>query len=265
MGYIPLAPFHTVLEKSYMASTLAERVQARLDALDLGPIQAAQRGDLERTYIRDIIKPNGKKTVTVRLMPKLAAVLQTTSAYLNGETDDPTRPEDQEPASDVRISDRGLMTVPRVGRVEAGEFREVLEFDDSEREFLLEQIDPEFPRARMVAFDVLGDSMNRADPPIPPSSVIICVDFEDTQLPMTDGMIVVVERTRNNRLTREWSVKEIVTLDDRTEFHPRSTNPKHEPIVVFDRPDADDGTEVKVLALVRRISTPVPRFKPKRR
>lgn len=265
MGYIPLALDLPVLEKSYMASTLAERVQARLDALGLGPIQAAERGDLERTYIRDIIKPNGKKTVTARLMPKLAAVLQTTSAYLNGETDDATRAEDRGSTSDVRISDRGLMSVPKVGRVEAGEFREVLEFDDSEREFLLEQIDPEFPRARMIAFDVLGDSMNQADPPIPPGSVIMCVDFEDTQLPMTDGMIVVLERTRNSRLTREWSVKEVVTHDDRTEFHPRSSNQKHEPIVVLDTPGADDGTEVKVLALVRRISTPVPRFKPKRR
>lgn len=265
IGHIPLAQIAGVLEKSYMTSTLAERVQARLKALDLGPIQAAERGDLERTYIRDIIKPNGKKTVTVRLMPKLAAVLQTTSAYLNGETDDPSRPEDQADASDVRLSDRGLMTVPKVGRVEAGEFREILEFDDSEREFLLEQIDPEFPRARMIAFEVLGDSMNRSDPPIPPGSVIICVDFEDTHLPMTDGMIVVIERTRNSRLTREWSVKEVVTHDDRTEFHPRSSNAKHEPIVVLDAPDADDGTEVKVLALVRRISTPVPRFKPKRR
>lgn len=265
IGHIPLASADGLLENSYMVASLAERVQARLDALKLGPIQAAEKGGLERTYIRDIIKPNGKKTVTARLMPKLAAVLQTTTAYLNAETDDPTRPEDQSPATEIRASDRGLITVPKVGRVEAGEFREVLEFDDSEREFLLEQIDPEFPRARMIAYDVLGDSMNASDPPIPPGSVIMCVDFEDTQLPITDGMIVVVERTRNGRLTREWSVKEVVVLNDRTEFHPRSTNLKHEPIIVFDSSDPNDGVEVQVLALVRRISTPVPRFKTKRR
>lgn len=259
MGYIPLALAEAMLEKTDMAATLAQRVQARLDHLKLGPIEAATKGDLERTYIRDIIKKDGKKTVTSRLMPKLAAVLQTTAAYLNGETDDPNLP------SEVTPSARELTSVPKVGRVEAGEFREVLEFDDAEREFLLEQIDEEFPRARMFALDVVGDSMNRSDPPIPPGAVIVCVDFDDTGLPLMDGMIVALERTRNGGLTREWSVKEVVTFDDRNEFQPRSTTARHETIVVHDDPTANDGVEVKILGLVRRISTPVPRNKSRRR
>ncbi|WP_238230901.1 LexA family protein [Methylobacterium thuringiense] len=248
-----------MLDKTYMAATLAQRVQARLDHLNLGPVEAATKGDLERTYIRDIVKPDGKKTVTSRLMPKLAAVLQTTAAYLNGETEDPSLPSEAAPST------RELITVPKVGRVEAGEFREVLEFDDSERDFLLEQADDEFPRARMFALDVVGDSMNRSEPPIPPGAVIICVDFDDTGLPLMDGMIVALERTRNGGLTREWSVKEVVTYDDRNEFQPRSTATRHETIVVYDDPAANDGVEVKVMGIVRRISTPVPRNKPRRR
>ncbi|MCE4223437.1 hypothetical protein HCU64_06710 [Methylobacterium sp. C25] len=241
-----------------MANLLKERVLARLAALELGPVEAATKGGLERTFIRDITHKD-KQTVTVRMMPRLAAALATTSAYLSGEIDDPAIPS--EAALEARPSHGEMITVPKVGRVEAGEFREVLEFDDSEREFLLEHVDEEFPRARMVAFEVVGDSMNRAEPAIAPGSVVICVDFDDTGLPLMDGMIVVLERTRNGGLTREWSVKEVVTFNDRNEFQPRSSSAKHETIVVRDKPDADNGVEVKVLGLVRRISTPVPRFK----
>lgn len=264
MGQILLASDPSSSDKSDMTATLAERVQTRLDALDLGPVEAATKAGLERTYIRDIIKPNGKQTVTARLMPKLAAALQTTPAYLNGETDDPAPDAPSPGPSEVRRSTQELITVPKAGRVEAGEFREVLEYADLDREFLLEQADPEFPRAKMVAYDVLGDSMNQAHPPILPGSVLICVDFEDTGLPHVEGMIVVIERTRNGGMTREWSVKEVVVQDGWTEFHPRSSNPKHEPIIVPDDPDPNDGVEVKTLALVRRISTPVPRYKARR-
>lgn len=252
-----------MLEKSDMAKSLKERVEARLEALALGPVEAASKGGLNRYFIRDITH-KGKQTVTVRMMPRLAAALQTTPAYLTGETDDPDIPDNHMPLQIVE-SLRDLTSVPRAGRVEAGEFREVSDFRDLEREFLLDEVDPEFPRARMMAFDVIGDSMDRADPPIPPGSTIICVDFEDTKLPHIEGDIVVVERTRNGGLTREWSVKETVTFDDRTEFHPRSSNPRHKPIVMWDRPHADDGVAVRVLALVRRISIPVLRSKSFRR
>ena len=265
IGRYLLAPPVGTLEITNMPMSLRERVLSRLEALGIGPVAAATRAGLKHTYIRDIVKEGGKQTVNVRFLPALAEALQTTPAFLNGETDDPALPTGSPEPTEVRASGRELITIPRVGRVEAGEYREAPEYRDLEREFLLDEIDDEFPRARMMAYDVLGDSMDRADPPIPPGSTIICVDFEDTRLPHVDGQIVVVERTRNGGLTREWSVKEVVTFDDRTEFHPRSSSDRHQPIVMMDSPDADDGVRVSVLALVRRISTPVPRSKPKRR
>lgn len=244
-----------------MFASLRERVLARLEALGLGPIEAATKGKLERTYIRDITEGR-KQTVTMKMMPRLAAALHTTPAYLQGDTDDPEIPSPLSTSeSDLTQVRQRLVTVPKVGRTEAGEFREVLEFDDDEREFIVERPDDEFPNARMTAFEVAGDSMNAAEPPIMPGSVIVCVNFDDTGLPLIDGMIVVIERTRNGGLTREWSVKEVETFADKVVYHPRSTNKKHKPIVVQYNAEADDGQEVRVLALVRRISIAVPKFK----
>ena len=88
----------------------------------------------------------------------------------------------------------------------------------------------------------------------------ICVAFEDVahELQLRDGMIVVVQRSRDGGHFREWSVKQIAMFEDRVEFLPRSTNPRHKPIVVDRNHDADDGVAVEVIAIVRRIVNDIP-------
>jgi len=98
--------------------------------------------------------------------------------------------------------------------------------------------------------------MNKLEPrPILAGDRIVCVDFDDldNRVPLRDGMVVVVERTRDAGFLREWSVKQLEFYEDRVEFHPRSTNPRHKPIVIPRDYQADDGQEVRILALVRRI------------
>ncbi len=154
-----------------------------------------------------------------------------------------------------------LVQIFNAGIVEAGAFRAAPEFSDLEAEPVLEMRDPQFPFARLVAFDVAGDSMNRLQPrPILPGDRIIGVDFDDLggRIPLRDGMVVVVEQSLEGGHLREWSVKQIELYEDRMEFHPRSTNPRHEPIVVPRNSDADDGKMVRILALVRRITNDVP-------
>jgi hypothetical protein len=97
--------------------------------------------------------------------------------------------------------------------------------------------------------------MNRASPPLLPGGYVVCVDFEDLEnrVPLRDGMKVVIERTKFGGHMREWSVKEVEIYGDRNEFHPRSDNPAHKPIVVPKDFQSDDGVEVRILALVRSI------------
>lgn len=160
----------------------------------------------------------------------------------------------------IAVRDR-LVPVRVVGTVEAGAFREVDEFDQSEFEEIYDTPDPKFPNARRAAWTVSGDSMDALRPrPILSGDKVICVDFDDLhgKVPLRDDMVVVVERTRDGGMTREWSVKQIEIYDDRTEFHPRSNNPRHKPIVVHHDLHADDGQQVSVLALVRRVVNDIP-------
>lgn len=155
----------------------------------------------------------------------------------------------------------GMVEIPNAGHVEAGAFRAAPDFTDIEEEPTLGLPDPKFPWARLVSFSVGGDSMNKLAPrPILSGDKLICVDFEDLdgRVPLRDGMVVVVERTRDGGHLREWSVKQLELYTDRWEFHPRSTNPKHKPIIVPLDDDADDGKTVRILALVRQITNEIP-------
>lgn len=159
-----------------------------------------------------------------------------------------------------------LVPVPIVGKVEAGTFREVDDLEDTgeEPELIFEEPDPDFPRAKRVAFTVQGDSMNAAVPPLLDGYRLICVDFEDADVPLSDGMTVVVQRTRDGGLTREWSVKEVEMGETEISFCPRSTNPRHKPIVVPIDAEPDDSTVVQVIAIARSVSASIPRFRIKK-
>jgi transcriptional regulator with XRE-family HTH domain len=148
-----------------------------------------------------------------------------------------------------------LAVASLVGRVEAGMFREIDDLDQSEPTLLNVPPDDRFPQARQLVFDVSGDSMNALKPrPILDGDRIVGVAYEDIahEVVLRDGMVVVVERTRDAGHYREWSVKQLVLLQDRTEFHPRSTNPRYKPIVVDRDMHADDGLQVQIICLVRR-------------
>ena len=103
--------------------------------------------------------------------------------------------------------------------------------------------------------------MNNLRPrPILEGDRVVGVSYEDVahEAVLRDGMVVIVERTRDGGHTREWSVKQVEIYQGRTEFHPRSTNARHKPIVVERDMFADDGTQVEIIALVRRVVNDLP-------
>lgn len=162
----------------------------------------------------------------------------------------------QPPDSDIRLTPSDLAPLPVAGRVAAGVFLEVDDLDQSEVKWLSLPPDPQFPHARRMAFDVEGDSMNNLRPrPILDGDRAVCLAFEDIadQIKIRNGMVVVVQRTRDGGHTREWSLKQIEYFEDRIEFCPRSTNPKYRPIVVNHDYQADEGVEVEIIALLRNV------------
>ncbi len=167
------------------------------------------------------------------------------------------------PKAEISPVSGGMVAGRVAGVVEAGAFREVDEFDQSEPEEIALPRDELFPNARQLVFDVAGDSMNDLRPlPIFPGSRLVCIAYEDVEhlVELKSGMVVVVQRDRDGGHVREWSVKQLELFTDRAEFHPRSSNPKHKPIVVGREHEADNGTTVQVIALVRRVMNEMPGF-----
>jgi phage repressor protein C with HTH and peptisase S24 domain len=154
-----------------------------------------------------------------------------------------------------------LVEAPVIGVVEAGSFREVFAVDNVEPEMVVVPPDPRFPHARLLVFHVAGDSMNDLRPrPILPGDRIVTVSYEDVahEVPLRDGMTVVVQRTRDGGHMREWSVKQLELYEDHVDFCPRSTNPRHRPIRVSRDAFADGGTEVEIIAVVRQVMNTIP-------
>jgi SOS-response transcriptional repressor LexA len=170
---------------------------------------------------------------------------------------DPKAGGDEVPPQ-LRPVDMSVTQYVVTGSVAAGTFREVSEFFDEEPPRISAPVDMKYPDARHMAFAIEGDSMNKAKPPMFEGGYVLCVDYEDLEnrVPLRDGMKVVVERTKDGGQLREWSVKEVELYEDRIEFHPRSDNPKHKAIVVPREFQTDDGTEVKILGLVRSVHYP---------
>jgi hypothetical protein len=164
---------------------------------------------------------------------------------------------------DVSLSRVGMGAGLIAGVAAAGVFREVDEFDQSERIEIALPRDERFPHARQLVFDCSGDSMNDLKPrPILSGDRLVCIAYDDVEhlVELKSGMVVVVQRTRDGGHFREWSVKQLELYPDRSEFHPRSTNPKHKPIVIRQDYEADDGVVVQVIALVRRVMNEMPGF-----
>jgi SOS-response transcriptional repressor LexA len=199
----------------------------------------------------------GARDFTPEDAEKYARAFRVAHSWLVTGKGDPKAGGDEVPPQ-LRPVEMSVTNYVIAGAVAAGTFREVSEFFDEELPKITAAADMRYPDARHMAFEIEGDSMNKARPPMLEGGYLLCVDYEDLEgrVPLRDGMKVVVERTKDAGQLREWSVKEVELYEDRVEFHPRSDNPKHKPIVVQRDFQPDDGTEVKILALVNSVHYP---------
>lgn len=230
-----------------------DRLQDAIDELGWNKAELARRSHISydriNKYLRgDVEQPRGDVLAT------LAAAIGRSLLWLRDGI------EDGAPA-EATAALSGLVAATVVGRAQAGAWLEVDEFDQSELEHIALPPDPRFPNAQLLVFDVSGDSMNALKPhPILPGSRVVGVAYDDvaSQVPLRDGLVVVVERSRDGGHSRELSVKQVEFYGDRIEFHPRSSNPKHRPIVVEHDAWADGGVTIRVAALVRQTINDMP-------
>lgn len=242
-----------------MTSIIFQRIQNRLDALGMSANEASIKAGLGRTAIQSI-RIGKAKSPRADTLKRLADVLECDVAYLTGDIDSPRMVKQGGNTPEIReIPPKDFSSIPLVGIVEAGTFREMDQIHDiAEFPTVAAPRSDSFPSARHVAFEVRGDSMNAAG--IHPGDTLLCVDWVDTGLSPVDGMVVVVERTIDDGHLREWTVKEVEVQKDRYILHPRSTNASHKPITIMKRKNADNGVTVNIIALVYGSFRKVGRF-----
>lgn len=251
-----------------MDRSFTDRIRERLAATGKSVRKASLDAGLSETALKDILA-NEKSFPKLDTLAKLAGALDVDPAWLAFGTDGvslgwPPKNDNPRPARKGAKAGPAAgepIEVPIIGPVEAGAWREAPQYELQEIEYVSTTRDPEFPWAKHIAFRVFGDSMNATKPvPILPGCRLICLDWHsiDSKIILRDELLLVVEQTRDNWQTREWTVKELAVFEDRYELQPRSTNPRYQPIsvpiTVFKDPSEEDARTVRILALVREIS-----------
>lgn len=132
------------------------------------------------------------------------------------------------------------------GDVAAGVWMESDAWDDQKYE-PIPVLPSRYPGIEQKAWHVSGDSMDALG--ITDGSFVVTVDYWVVRRSPTDGDIVVVERRRGGLIER--TCKEVAVRAGEYELRPRSSDPRHKPIVVRSgNRDGDDGTEIEIVGLV---------------
>jgi SOS-response transcriptional repressor LexA len=220
---------------------LYQRIKRRLDALGITERQASIKAVGNSQFIRNIRKgmstsPRGAN------IAKLARVLNTTEAWLLGTSDEVEAPSEGKAEHGIRYG----------GIVEAGAFRPWDELNqDAELKHVPLAPDARFPIWAQSAFEVIGNSMDRAH--VLPGMYLQTIDihaWEKSHGDPRDGQLVIVARTRDGNPERELTVKRLRVYRDRLELVPESSDDRHKPLVFPNPPRPEGEIEVQIIAVV---------------
>lgn len=229
-------------------TTLSDRLKHRLEVLDKSPIAASEEAGLGRDYVRDVIRGK-KESISATAAPKLARVLQCSVEWLlTGDGEENFDPP-AEPAPAIEPFSGGIRYG---GVVEAGAFRETDPFNqEGELRMIPLAPDPRYPVAAQFAFEVSGNSMDKAN--MLPGMYVQAVEihtWERIHGEPRDGRFVIVSRSRNGGPEREITVKQLRIYRDRLELVPHSSDEKHKPLVFPNPPRPEGEIEVQIVAVV---------------
>jgi SOS-response transcriptional repressor LexA len=212
-----------------MQKTLIQKIDKRLDELNMSRTAASVRAGFGPEFIRDIVR-KGKSPSTDNLK-KLAGALQVDVDYFF----------DDEGSS---VERRDTIELPVIGTIEAGQFRDITLLDQDEVYPVISVVaDKRFSHAKQYALQVSGDSMNLK---YPDGSYVTCVDYIGSGLRLKSGMTLHVERTIAGTHLVEITLKEVQSIDGNLVLIPRSSNPKHKPIIV----NGGEDTEIHIRGIV---------------
>lgn len=227
-------------------SDLAARIEKRLRETGSNATAAAVAAGLGKDYIRDVMRGQ-KRSISNEAAIALSRVLLCRVEWLVAGTG----PELADESGGLDPADQDGVRFG--GIVEAGAFRPVNIYsqDDDWRTIPIPH-NPHYPLQAQFAFQVMGDSMTRAD--IREGMYVLAVEihaWEQLHGWPGDGKLVVVARSRNGDPERELTVKCLRIYRDRMELQPMSDNPAWKPIAFRPAADGEDTeTEARIIAVV---------------
>lgn len=234
--YATQADFHTAIcERRFtprrMERTADERRQILRDFINERKLKIARwakESGVDKNSIYNFLNSHSK-ALDPRTYAKLARTAEVPAWKLSGDTPEPPSP------TSIWVS----------GHVEAGSFREAVEWDRS-RWYAVDVPVPERFRRRAKALEVRGHSM---DLEYRPGAVVIWVDFLDFRPPRHDDHVIVYSHHRDGRV--EATVKELrVDEDGKRWLWPRSTKPEHQqPIEADNPPEEIESIEIKGIVI----------------
>ncbi len=199
-------------------SRLIERIQELMRGTDHGSLRAVSlAAGLDMNFLRDL-KSGRNKNPAVSKIANIAAVLGTSV-------------DDLMAAAGIEGGQSGIRTpqivfTKVVGEVEAGAWREAIEWP-RERQFEIPLLRiAKYPDARTYGLRLAGDSMDRYYPL--PNTIVICIPFLDIDRTPLPGEVVIAQRQRHDLF--EATCKVFTLVGDAAYLEPRSSNPAHAPV-----------------------------------
>lgn len=212
---------------------IRERIEERVNALGISPITLAKSVGLERGYINDILIGR-KKSVRGDKIADIARALQCDPEYITGAQAEIRKKVDLEGIEFGGVCETGVW---RSASLSAQEPSKSVPIEPDKR----------YPGLRNIAFDVRGNSL-AAEGVTDGMTVagIAAEEWERTIGPISSGMIVVVQATRERGKEFELSLRRAQVTPSGVTLYARPTDPnlKFEPLEV--------GPDVKIIAVITR-------------
>lgn len=231
--------------------SFAENLRRAREAMNLSQPDLAKRIGASQSLIGQIEAGDVKHT---KYIFKLAKALNCSVHDLDPtiEADQQTSPRKPAKSSiDTHHQPEPFPGIRFGGIVEAGAFRPDTGMNqDNTYRYIAMAPDPRYPIDSQFAFQVMGDSMERAG--IIEGMYVLGVDlyaWERLHGEPGDGKLVIVARTRDHHPERELTVKRLRIFRDRIELQPESGNPDHHPFV-SKLPLSEDAMEWQIIAVI---------------
>lgn len=142
-------------------------------------------------------------------------------------------------------SNNGVELVPIVGEVEAGVYKNNIELEEAQWDYVTLPTDSRYPGHPRKCMRVCGPSMNME---FPEGSLVVCINMIALDEPPVNGVVYVVRRTLAGGDV-EATLKELRIEPDGTMYlWPRSTDPRHQAPILFD--GDEEGDEISLTAKV---------------